>query len=238
MTELSVRDHSGHREQEVDLFSERVCDHARDKGLRQVHILEAGCGQGAGLTLPEQVERHVTGIDLDTPTLRSHTHERGDLNSWHLGDLRNAPLPPRAFDVVHADELIERISNAELVLDRMIAALKPGGLLLIRFTDRESAYGVVKRIVPRWMCGLLGDEILHAPPAVFESVASLDGIRGYCLMRGLVIAEAHASRSTGMSSLAGLARIVATLSGGRFTAAHSELSLVIRKPENRFARVL
>ncbi|MEO5873748.1 MAG: class I SAM-dependent methyltransferase [Streptosporangiaceae bacterium] len=238
MTELSVRDRSGHRELRVALFSTRVSDHAHDKGLSRVRILEAGCGRGPGLVLPERVRRHITGIDLDTPALRSHTHERDDLDSWHLGDLRNAPLPPRAFDVVHADELIERITNAELVLDRMIAALKPGGLLLVRFTDRESAYGLVKRIVPRWMCGLLGDEILHAPPAVFEPVASLDGIRGYCLMRGLVIAEAHATRSVGLSPLAGLARVVAALSGGRFTAAHSELSLVIRKPENRFARIL
>jgi hypothetical protein len=33
-------------------------------------------------------------------------------------------------------------------------------------------------------------------------------------------------------------RLMARLSGGRLTAAHEELLYVLRKPENRFARVL
>ena len=36
----------------------------------------------------------------------------------------------------------------------------------------------------------------------------------------------------------GLGRLVAALSRGRLTAAHEELLYVMRKPENRFARIL
>lgn len=233
MTELSVRSRPL-----GDLLTERVLVHAEDKGLRKIHILEAGCGHGPGLHLPEGLSRHVTGIDLDTPALRHRTTERTDLDTWHLGDLRNAPLPPRAFDVVHADELIERIPNAELVLDRMVAALKPGGLLLIRFTDRDSAYGLVRRTLPRWLRGLLGEDVMNAPPCLFEPVSSLEGVRSWCLMRGLVIAEAHAARTTPSGPTAALARLVATCTAGRYTAAHSGLTLIIRKPENRFARII
>lgn len=234
MTELSVRDRAV---VEDDLFAERVRLHAQDKGLRKVHILEAGCGRGRGLVLPSGLDRHVTGIDLDTPALRARTASRGDLDTFHLGDLRNAPLPPRAYDVVHADSLIEHITNAELVLDRMIAALKPGGLLLVRFTDRASAYGLVQRTLPRRLRGLLGEDVGDPRPSVFEPIASLEGIRNWCLQRGLVIAEAHTAVSGG-GGTALLARLVAALTGGRFSAAHSELVLVIRKPENRFARIL
>ncbi|MEO3782529.1 class I SAM-dependent methyltransferase [Actinocorallia sp. B10E7] len=234
MTELSVRDRAV---VEDDLFAERVRLHAQDKGLRRVHILEAGCGRGSGLSLPADLDRHVTGIDLDTPALRTRTASRGDLDTFHLGDLRNAPLPPRAYDVVHADSLIERITHAELVLDRMIAALKPGGLLLVRFTDRDSAYGLIRRTLPRRLLGLLGDDVRDSHPSVYEPITSLEGMRNWCLQRGLVIAEAH-TETRGSGGVCALARTVSTFTGGRLTSGHSELVLVIRKPESRFARII
>jgi SAM-dependent methyltransferase len=234
MTELSVRK----RAVEGDLFTARVLMHAQDKALRKIAILEAGCGRGPGLSLPADLDRHVTGIDVDTPPLRAHTLDRTDLNSWHLGDLRNAPLPPRAYDVVHADSLIERLTNAELVLDRMVAALKPGGLLLIRMTDRDSAHGLLTRALPRWFRALLGEQVHSTPPPIFEPVTSLTGIRTWCLMRGLVIAEAHAIRPPRNTPAAALARLIATFTAGRYTAAHREIVLVVRKPENRFARII
>ncbi len=81
-------------------------------------------------------------------------------------------------------------------------------------------------------------------PAVYERVASVRGVQSYALMRGLVIAE--------QQPLGGLAgglhpaprgylaaqKAVAALSRGRLTAAHEELLYVMRKPENRFARIL
>ena len=234
MTELSVRDRAV---VEHDLFAARVRLHVQDKGLRRVHILEAGCGRGNGLPLPDDLDRHVTGIDLDTPALRARTADRPDLDTFHLGDLRNAPLPPRAYDVVHADSLIERITHAELVLDRMVAALKPGGLLLVRFTDRDSAYGLIRRTLPRRLRRMLGEDVQRTHPSVFEPITSLEGMRNWCLQRGLVIAEAHTETGCG-GGVAALARLLSTATGGRLTADHSELVLVVRKPENRFARIL
>ncbi|WP_131759652.1 class I SAM-dependent methyltransferase, partial [Actinomadura fibrosa] len=133
-----------------DLFSERARQYAIEKPLQRIHILEAGCGWGTGLNLGD-LECQVTGVDTDTPELRAHTCERPDLDTWHLGDLRTVPMPPRAFDVVHASYLIERAPHAELVLDRFVAALKPGGLLLVHLRDRNSAFGFLDRKLPRWL---------------------------------------------------------------------------------------
>ncbi|MBD2900735.1 hypothetical protein amrb99_97440 [Actinomadura sp. RB99] len=66
----------------------------------------------------------------------------------------------------------------------------------------------------------------------------------YCVMRGLMIAEEYTSRQaidalgagTGLTDL--LCRLVSAASRGRLTADHSDVTLVIRKPENRFARVI
>ena len=165
-----------------------------------------------------------------------------------LGDLRTVPLPQRSFDIVQATLLLERIEHAELVLDRLVGALKPGGLLCLQVRDRDSAAGFLgpgpARLGP-------ADDLARAPPgppgphpAVYERVASVRGVQSYALMRGLVIAE--------QQPLGGLAgglhaaprgylaaqKLVAALSRGRLTAAHEELLYVMRKPENRFARIL
>ncbi|XVQ12538.1 class I SAM-dependent methyltransferase [Spirillospora sp. CA-255316] len=246
-----------------DLFSGRARQYACERPLHRIHVLEAGCGWGRGLDLGGR-EHQTTGVDLDAPALRAHTRARGDLDGWHLGDLRTVPMPPRAYDIVHAPFLIERVPHAELVLDRFVAALKPGGLLLVRLRDRDSAFGFLERRLPRRMRerlwrGLARREAARpdpagghapagppaAPPAaLYERVASRQGMRWYCVMRGLVISEEYTSRDglDGLGpagrSLGMLCRVAALLSRGRLSADHTEVTLVIRKPENRFARVI
>ncbi|WP_067483412.1 class I SAM-dependent methyltransferase [Actinomadura hibisca] len=248
-----------------ELFSERARQYAQDRPLpERISILEAGCGWGSGLDLGD-LAHQVIGVDVESPALRAHTRRRADLATWHLGDLRTVPMPPRAYDVVYAPYVIERVPHAELVLDRMVAALKPGGLLMITLRDRNTAFGFLDRTLPPWLRETLWDEPggprrpgppaggpppkpapapLPPPAAVYDPVASRQGMRWYCVMRGLVIAEEYASRRCleaqgAGSGLAGrVCEAVAALSRGRLTAEHSEVSLVIRKPENRFARVI
>ncbi|MBW8481603.1 class I SAM-dependent methyltransferase [Actinomadura parmotrematis] len=240
-----------------DLFTERVRRYAKEHPLHPVQVLEAGCGWGRGLDLGG-LDHRLTGVDLDTPALRARTKARTDLHGWHLGDLRTVPMPPRAYDIVYGDYLIERIPQAELVLDRFVAALKPGGLLLLRLRDRGSAFGFLDRVLPSWSHG--GSHAgAHAGPAagdagggsgspppttVYDRVASRQGMQWYCVMRGLVVAEEYASRErldamrAGIGLAGGLCRVVSAFSRGRLAAAHSEVTFVIRKPENRFARLL
>lgn len=245
-----------------DLFSRFVRDYAKERPIQRLQILEAGCGVGEGLDL-ERVECHVTGVDDDLPRLRAHTRSRADLDEWTLGDLRTVPLPPRTYDVVHASYLLERVGHTELLLDRFVAALKPGGLLLIRFRDRDSAYGLIDRMLPQWLRRPLwrwirpaapagaGEESGAEPgpgdgplPAVYEPTVSPRGLRWYCVMRGLVIASERRSRQcvAALGRWSGLAaracRLVGVLSRGRYPADHSEVAFIIRKPENRFLRVI
>jgi SAM-dependent methyltransferase len=232
-----------------DLFSARARQYAQDRPLQDVHVLEAGCGWGTGLDLGGH-EHQATGVDLDLPALRAHTAARADLDAWHLGDLRTVPMPPRAYDIVHAPFLIERVPHAELVLDRFVAALRPGGLLLMRLRDRDCAFGFIDRTLPRrlrermWRGLTERSADVPPPPALYDRVASREGMRWYCAMRGLVIAEEYTSRDgidalgAGTGLVGMLCRLVAACSRGRLAADHSEVTLVIRKPENRFARVI
>lgn len=211
--------------------------------MQRLSILDAGCGWADEIDLDSDegsVECDVTGVDDDLPALRAHTRTRRDLDTWQLGDLRTVPMPPRVYDVVRASHLIERIPHAELVLDRFVAALKPGGLMLVRFRDRGTAFGYLDRRLPHWLRRPLWHQE-QPPPAVYDRIVSLEGMRWYSMMRGLVIAEEYTSRDT-MSGIGGAmsaaCRVLSLLSRGRLTSAYSEVTLVVRKPENRFARII
>jgi Methyltransferase domain len=221
------------------LFPARVREYADERPFQRLAILDAGCGWAGEIEL-DSVECAITGVDDDLPALRAHTRSRRDLDTWQLGDLRTVPMPPRVYDVVRASHLIERIAHAELVLDRFVAALKPGGLMVVRFRDRGTAFGYLDRRLPHWLRQLLWHHE-QPPSAVYDRAASLEGMRWYCMMRGLVIAEELTSRDT-MSGfgriMGGVFQMLSMLGRNRLTSTYSEVTMVIRKPENRFARIL
>lgn len=238
----------------TDLFSRRVRATASETPLRPVRILAVGCGDPAmpGLDLP-RVAHHVTGIDDDTPALRAHAEARGDLDVVQLGDLRTARLPPRAFDVVYSAYLVERTPHAELVLDRCVSALRPGGLLLLRMRDRDSAIAFWQRVghlvpgraahpsrsAPRHAADYTGAGV-QPLPAVYGPLACARGIRWFCLMRGLSIAEEYTAGTpeAATPAMTAACRVLHTLTRGRRSTGHTELVYVIRNPENRAARLL
>jgi len=133
------------------------------------------------------------------------------------------------------------------VLDRLVAAIRPGGLLLLRFSDRDSSAGFLDRVMPLTVRTAVWSKRRPGRPgpypAVYERLSSVRGVQAYALKRELVIAERQA-----LGGLAGgsaeprwfltAQRLVAWLSRGRLTAAHEELLYVLRKPEDRFARIL
>lgn len=236
-----------------DVFTQRVRERWTEQLGRRLDILIAGCGRRSPGSFPSAVadrfECRIIGVDEDLPPLHTHVACRRDLDSWSMGDPRAVPLPPRSQDVAYVDFLLERIQHAELVLDRVVAALRPGGLLLIKMRDRKSAYGFCDRVTPGWLRRLIWRSFVPPGsvgplPAVYEQVTSREGIRAYCLMRGLVIAEEHATTSGPArlgphSRLVDLAcRMVERISRGRITAGHDQVTLVVRKPQNHFARLI
>lgn len=231
-----------------DVFSQRIREQWAEQLGRRLDVLIAGCGRGARLDLAG-LDVRVAGVDEDLAVLRSAAAARTDLDTWSLGDLRATPLPPRSFDVIYVSFLLERIRHAELVLDRMVTALKPGGLLLVEMRDRSSAYGFYDRMLPGWLRRRLWHRFVPPGtpgplPAVYEPVTSREGIRSFCLMRGLMIAEDYLG-SSGPALRGRHARLVRAMCGlaeklsrGRLSATCDEITLVIRKPQNHFARLL
>lgn len=223
-------------------FESYVRDYADGRPIR---ILEAGCGRRWELSL-DGVEFELVGVDINPESLRLRMEKLQDLDKAIVGDLRTVELDEASFDIVFCSFLLEHIEGAEQVLDRLFAALKPGGLLLLRVPDRDGVYGWVARHTPHqahiWYkryirkakrAGTPG----HGPfPVVYDKIISWRALQSYCAAHGYTIVEALSSNGhmdffpdrirpavdRGLKALAGL-------SFGRLSSDHANLALVVRK---------
>jgi len=208
---------------------------------RPLLILEAGCGRRWTLDL-SGVDFRLIGVDLNADAIRM----RADLNESIIGDLRTVTLPAEAYDVVYCSFVLEHVAGAERVLDRMAAATRPGGLLLVRIPDRDSVFGFLTRHSPyrlhvQYHRRIRRHKLAGTPgrgpyPCIYDKVVSWQGMTSYCATHGLEIIEACSSNFYlgALGPFAGITdrtlRLMATLSAGRLTADHNNLAFVIRKP--------
>jgi SAM-dependent methyltransferase len=97
--------------------------------------LEVGAGAGSVTRwLSQRVgpAGKVVAVDLDVRFL-------GDINSQNVEvrrcDITQDPIEPSSYDLVHARSILLHLPDAGAVLRHMIAALRPGGWLMVEDTD-------------------------------------------------------------------------------------------------------
>lgn len=225
------------------LFGEKISGYAKNHS-GPVKILEAGCGRRWEIELPES-EVWLTGLDINAEALRLRVEEKGDLNEAIVGDLRTVSLEHEAYDIVFCSYVLEHVQGAEAVLDRLFAALKPDGLLLLRIPDRDSVYGFLARHTPHRLHiaykryvrrAKLAGTPGHGPfPVVYDRIVSWAGLQAYCRNRGLVIESAYTSNEHveffgRLAPLVDAALHAVAVPSRRLTADYNNLSLVVRKP--------
>jgi SAM-dependent methyltransferase len=106
-------------------------------------VLDVGAGRGQLSLLLLLVGRvsDVHGIDWDESKVAAAVHAAEGLDaSFVRGDARTAAFPPAdtvlLIDVLH----YFRADEQDAILDRAAAAVRPGGLLLVREADAESGW--------------------------------------------------------------------------------------------------
>ena len=229
---------------DMEIFEARIREYASARP-GEVRILEAGCGRRWYLDLTG-VDFHLAGVDLNSDSMRMRIEQAGDLDEAIVGDLRDVLLLPEVYDAIYCSFVLEHVAGAEQVLDRLLAALKPGGMLLLRIPDGDSVYGFLARNSPHWLHvqykrriqrkKLAGTPGRGPFPTIYDPVVSWNGMTEYCSRHGLEILDAYSSnfhldhfRNLAMIADRGL-QWVARASRGRLTADHNNLALVIRKP--------
>src|SRR5690349_11596876 len=97
--------------------------------------LEVGCGAGGiARWLADQVGTagRVVATDLDTRFLDGHGRANLDVRTH---DIATDALDDGPFELIHARAVLEHIPARDGVLARLVAALAPGGWLLIEDVD-------------------------------------------------------------------------------------------------------
>ncbi len=105
---------------------------------RGSHCLEIGAGRGSIVKWLSEIVGDtgtVTAIDINTNLIRSITSKNVRILQQ---DVTKEPIPVEEFDFVHARWTLCHISHREEVLEKIIRALRPGGLLLLEEIDFTS----------------------------------------------------------------------------------------------------
>jgi SAM-dependent methyltransferase len=198
-----------------------------------LRILEAGCGRNWPLEL--SVPYTLTGLDLDRDALAART----DLDEAVVGDLRTAEFPPNSFDVIYNAFVLEHVSGAQGVLERFLRWLAPGGMLIIKVPDRDSAYGFLTRVTPFWAHVLIYRYLLGFPLAgtpghgpyrtYYDEVVSERGLREFCQRSQLPAPELYRLCSYASNRPVRLAAFLTSmLSAGQLAWRHNNLLLIVQ----------
>jgi SAM-dependent methyltransferase len=160
------RDRLGALESLFDASTQRVLS---PLGVRAGwRCLEVGCGAGGvARWLAERVGPggRVVATDLDTRFVDGIDHPNLDVLTH---DIVTDPLEEGAFDLVHARAVLEHLPGRDDVLPRLVAALKPGGWLVVEDVDfaAPAASLLAGYFVPAEMAAG-AQRLLHGVAALF-----------------------------------------------------------------------
>lgn len=90
-------------------------------------VLDFGCGNGGMMTLLSRHVKTVKGLEVN-PHVAAVARQLG----FHVySDLAELPHSP-TFDVVVSNHVLEHVRDPSSTLERIRAAMKPGGILLLK----------------------------------------------------------------------------------------------------------
>ena len=97
-------------------------------------VVDAGCGEGYGTALLARRVLHVTGLDLDGPTVE-HARRRYGLR-FVRGDVTSPPFRRGSVDAIVALQVLEHLDEPERFLDGCARMLRPRGTLVLSTPNR------------------------------------------------------------------------------------------------------
>jgi SAM-dependent methyltransferase len=168
------------------LFDDASMRHLARVGVTEGwRCLEVGCGAGGiARRLAGRVGRsgRVVATDLDIRFVEEHG--LGNLEV-RRHDILTDPLEEGVFDLAHARAVIMHIPDHQGALERMVAAVRPGGWVVIEDVDfgGPMAAALARYSFPAGYAPLV-ERIYRAAEAVL-SAAGADASHGTRLMAGL-----------------------------------------------------
>nr|WP_204261162.1 methyltransferase domain-containing protein [Blastococcus saxobsidens] len=103
-------------------------------------LLDVGCGPGTiTVDLAARVAPgRVLGLDLSADPLdeaRTNAQRAGVAATFAVGDVYALDLPDDSFDVVHAHQVLQHLTDPVAALREMARVCRPGGVIAVRDVD-------------------------------------------------------------------------------------------------------
>jgi 2-polyprenyl-3-methyl-5-hydroxy-6-metoxy-1,4-benzoquinol methylase len=213
---------------------DELLDHSRP-----LDVLDAGCGHRMPVPVADDVR--VVGIDIGPAQLRP------DLDEAIVGDLQTYDLGSGRFDVVISWNVLEHVADPMLVIGKFVRALRPGGVVVLGLPHVASVKGLVTKYTPQWFHAWVWRHLLGASPGHEEFPTILSRtlkparLRRFAVENGLSVeflaeyeswTQKRVRRKLRLHGriFAVLARLVRIVSLGSVTIAHTDMMIVVLKP--------
>lgn len=100
-------------------------------------VMDLGCGTGAGCEILAEKAREVVGVDTSHASITIAKKSSMPSNvSFKLVIEGQLPFENESFDVIIANNLIERLYNPAEIMKKASRILKPGGLMIVCTVNR------------------------------------------------------------------------------------------------------
>lgn len=120
-----------------DMNNARLEFIAQHAALAKATVLDVGCGGGILCEGMAQAGAKVTGIDAETQAIeiaKAHAKEMKLSCTYQCSPIEDFDHKP--FEVITCMELMEHVTNPQLVLEHCKRLLKPGGKLFVSTINR------------------------------------------------------------------------------------------------------
>jgi ubiquinone/menaquinone biosynthesis C-methylase UbiE len=122
--------------------------------LRDIDVLDVGCGSGIATQLLAEAGAHVTAIDLTAwavETTRRRLAAFGLDGEVLQEDAEQLPFDDASFDLVFAWGVIHHSSDMDRALAELVRVTRPGGQVVLMVYNRRSLFFAVYRAFQRFL---------------------------------------------------------------------------------------
>lgn len=118
------------------------------RGLR---ILDLGCGGGHnGALLKQAGAREVVGVEQDAGAAAQARKRLDAVVEGDLARLEPTRLGEAPFDAVLASDVLEHLAEPEVVLQRVLTRLRPGGAVVVSLPNVAHVWVFANLLMKRW----------------------------------------------------------------------------------------
>lgn len=190
-----------------------------------VSVLDVGCGDTCRVRLT--VPTRTTGVDASA----THIARNPDLDERIVGDIDEVDFGLERYDLIVCWNVLEHLRAPIDTVDRMLAALAPGGMLLLAWPNFVSVKAALARRLPHraheavfcWIYPYARGDVDNSPfPTVLDDSLRLDRVLSHVKSHGVVPVEIVKYES----SMQRRAREKLRLTGAPWTVAKASVALL------------